>query len=89
MPNPNARITIAVAVVCLAAWLGAWFKSVGGWQPPTLFFAAALCSTQAVLVGWVVTAVSTRRDYETRCRRCRYILRGLTEPRCPECGETI
>ena len=22
-----------------------------------------------------------------RCRRCGYILRGLTEPRCPECGE--
>lgn len=26
---------------------------------------------------------------ETRCRKCRYILRGITEPRCPECGERI
>jgi amino acid transporter len=26
---------------------------------------------------------------ETRCRRCGYILRGITEPRCPECGEHI
>src|SRR5262245_58493926 len=26
---------------------------------------------------------------ETRCRKCGYILRGLTEPRCPECGERI
>lgn len=26
---------------------------------------------------------------ETRCRRCGYILRGLSEPRCPECGERI
>ena len=26
---------------------------------------------------------------ETLCRRCGYILRGLTEPRCPECGEPI
>jgi len=26
---------------------------------------------------------------ETRCRRCGYVLRGLTEPRCPECGERI
>ncbi len=26
---------------------------------------------------------------ETRCRKCGYILRGITEPRCPECGERI
>jgi hypothetical protein len=29
------------------------------------------------------------KDIETRCRKCDYILRGLTEPRCPECGERI
>lgn len=28
-------------------------------------------------------------DGETRCRRCGYILRGISEPRCPECGERI
>jgi len=26
---------------------------------------------------------------ETRCRRCRYELRGLSQPQCPECGEPI
>ena len=26
---------------------------------------------------------------ETRCRKCGYILRGLTEPVCPECGQAI
>lgn len=26
---------------------------------------------------------------ETRCRKCRYILKGLSAPRCPECGEPI
>ena len=30
-----------------------------------------------------------RAGKETRCRKCGYILRGLTEPRCPECGERI
>lgn len=30
-----------------------------------------------------------RPDNETRCRQCGYILRGITEPRCPECGERI
>jgi hypothetical protein len=28
-------------------------------------------------------------DGETRCRKCGYILRGITEPRCSECGEKI
>ncbi len=28
-------------------------------------------------------------DTELRCRKCGYNLRGLTEPRCPECGEAI
>ena len=31
----------------------------------------------------------SRFDGETRCRKCRHILRGLSEPRCPECGERI
>ena len=28
-------------------------------------------------------------DGETHCRKCGYILRGITEPRCSECGERI
>jgi uncharacterized paraquat-inducible protein A len=28
-------------------------------------------------------------DGETRCRKCGYILRGISEPRCSECGEVI
>jgi len=28
-------------------------------------------------------------DNETRCRKCGYILKGITEPRCSECGERI
>jgi hypothetical protein len=28
-------------------------------------------------------------DGELRCRKCGYILRGISEPRCPECGEAI
>ncbi len=34
-------------------------------------------------------AGSLPRDRETRCRECGYILRGITEPRCPECGERV
>ncbi len=38
-------------------------------------------------------AFTTRRwgttppDNGTRCRKCGHILRGITEPRCMECGE--
>ena len=28
-------------------------------------------------------------DGHTRCGKCGYILKGLTEPRCSECGEKI
>ena len=28
-------------------------------------------------------------DAETRCRKCGYILQGISEPRCPDCAERI
>lgn len=28
-------------------------------------------------------------DGHTHCGKCGYILNGLTEPRCPECGQAI
>jgi hypothetical protein len=45
----------------------------------------------AVVIG-VLVAVGMpgpSPDIEPRCRKCRYMLRGLKEPRCPECGEPI
>lgn len=47
-------------------------------------------------VGTAATAVLMHlltprepRDGHTRCGKCGYILKGLTEPRCSECGERI
>lgn len=28
-------------------------------------------------------------DHECRCRKCGYILKGISEPKCSECGEPI
>jgi hypothetical protein len=49
-----------------------------------------------VLIAFGTFALLTRffgpeqaNDGETRCRKCGYILRGITEPRCSECGEII
>ena len=62
----------------------AWLSGLG--------VAAFFCST---IAGVGVYALAThwfgprRADDETRCRTCGYILRGIMEPRCPECGERI
>lgn len=46
-------------------------------------------------ISIAIYGILTWRQYksaglgETRCRRCSYILRGISEPRCPECGEKI
>lgn len=51
--------------------------------PPVLF------ATGAFTLLDIHRRAARHGDDETRCRRCQYILRGLTEPRCPECGERI
>ena len=50
----------------------------------------------AALIGIIVYAALTRlsrikteEPLVTRCRKCQYILHGLSAPRCPECGEPI
>lgn len=46
----------------------------------------------AITVGIITyhfLMVQGRPDGDTRCRKCHYLLRGITEPRCPECGERI
>lgn len=48
--------------------------------------AAVALSTYGILTALFGGA---HRDSETRCRKCGYILRGITEPRCPECSERI
>ncbi len=62
----------------------------GGFE--ILFILTGLLTCIGIPAGVVVLVVlQTRkqRDRETRCRKCGYILRGISEPRCPECGERI
>ena len=56
----------------------------------TILVFAPACTT--VMAVYAISCRSTSRATDkqhTRCRRCDYILRGITEPRCPECGERI
>ena len=57
---------------------------------------AMLLITPPIILAFVVYGVLTgylvaKRypDDQTRCRKCGYILKGITEPRCSECGERI
>ncbi|MFH1746410.1 MAG: hypothetical protein ABIG44_05125 [Planctomycetota bacterium] len=47
---------------------------------------AAICAL--LLYSWLVPA-GRRHDEYLHCLRCGYILKGLSEPRCPESGERI
>ena len=87
----NRVVTIALAISAAGVWvltlrprlLLTYFDS-------DLFLACAITLSVAACLGWVLLCVSEiRRDDETRCRNCRHILRGISEPRCPECGERI
>lgn len=52
----------------------------------------SLCLVVSLTVYGVLTRrTDARRIYarETCCRQCGYVLRGISEPRCPECGERI
>lgn len=45
----------------------------------------ALVSTPATIISLILYKKLTELRSGT-CRTCSYALRGLTEPRCPECG---
>jgi hypothetical protein len=60
-------------------------------EDAAVFFLLALpCAIVGIFAYAALSYASrSRHDKETHCRKCHYILRGITEPRCPECGERI
>lgn len=90
MKTANWIATLVLAAAALAAWGLAAFEAWRVFSVPPAHLALCYALTAVACLGWVLTWLSVRRpDNETRCRKCGYILRGLTEPRCPECGERI
>ncbi|GMU24133.1 MAG: hypothetical protein AMXMBFR13_42100 [Phycisphaerae bacterium] len=61
----------------------------GIWLP--IFFIAAVPVAAGVATYGILARLYGPRPCgsDTRCRKCSYILRGISEPRCPECGEQI
>jgi hypothetical protein len=82
------------ALVCIPLLVVAFVVGMfyGGRAPTDTAFLFCYCIVVMpvqLFTIWVYTTGKPRWDYETRCRKCGYILRGIREPRCPECGERI
>jgi hypothetical protein len=91
------RATIGVLAGALGGWLLirtvlSWVRAPVadiwiGWGPLVLLQITPVCA-YGLMTRWL----HPRRellDGETHCRKCGYILRGIPEPRCSECGERI
>lgn len=100
-----ARHAIAVcAGVILALFLNMIYTSIYLWYmnvqvPPgywrmmlvnTLLMGVPINTLVCLTVSLIYAAIlSPDHDPECRCRRCGYILKGLSKLECPECGEKI
>lgn len=91
--TPRVWPATVYGLVCGTALGGAFFLSSAsvlpltiksmGWLLGALFFCAAVCNS--------VARVRVAHDFVSlpdvrKCDACGYDLRGLTQPRCPECG---
>lgn len=78
----------------LAAALNALFQVLVEFLYPDVARYTLVCLL-ALIPGVVSLAVFARltprrrSDGMIHCLRCDYVLKGLSEPRCPECGERI
>ncbi len=89
------RIIVSVIVGGIAGFavyrLGLIVMSRSGSADQRWFFLLSIFLTGPI-IATVLARVLTpkaRLDGHTRCGKCGYILKGLTEPRCSECGERI
>jgi hypothetical protein len=70
-------------------WPAAW-NAAFALAPPLLCAIAAWLAAAATFAACGGLGPLRRfRDGRTRCGHCGYILSGLREPRCPECGRAI
>ncbi len=93
------RIIVSVIVAAIAGLALHWAYTllfIRGWTssiPRWLFFVSfAVAFVPGPIIATVLAHVLTpreKKDGHTRCGKCGYILKGLTEPRCSECGERI
>ena len=90
MRRVNAVVTIILAILAVVSWGVGLIRAWQLWNMPVFHTAFPILITACACLGWfLLTWSDIRRDGECRCRKCGHILRGLSEPRCPECGAPI
>jgi len=80
-----------IASLFWSVWPSQWYLT---YSPEAPFNYVLFWIVPTIIVGVLAFAVITYylkspTSRETLCRKCGHILRGITEPRCPECGERI
>ena len=92
MRKLNITITLTFAGIAILGWVHVTFRVyvLSFFNPPLIYIVVPCVFSVLAAVGWVLIAIGEGRgDGETHCRKCGYILRGLSEPRCSECGEPV
>ena len=91
MHEHNVTITKTLAIASLLYWtLIAIFPTRLIISYPDVQVPFGLGLLTLTGLGWIMIRWSDRTETGvTRCRVCRHILQGLSQPRCPECGEHI
>ena len=74
-------VAINVINAVATGTIGYWYATFG--------LSGYLVAPAVATVLTHLLAPKETKDGHTRCGKCGYILKGLTEPRCSECGERI
>ncbi|HUU83147.1 MAG TPA: hypothetical protein VM243_06545 [Phycisphaerae bacterium] len=83
-------LTIPSHAQKLVNWALPGNPSVGVLGLVTDALVGVIIAVPGVLVATALALyVRDHHPGETRCRRCGRLLKGLSTPRCPGCGETI
>ena len=101
MERANRVVTVVLAILAMLLWAQGWWHAArpyffgGVWHgsdQPSFAYPRAMATVLSVCacLGWVLMNLREALSWgEPRCRKCRYILHGVSEPRCPECGTAI
>lgn len=90
MQKVTKNITLVLSIVAAGIWVGLLWRTFPYFTCAANQLRIPVWLSVFAALGWVLLHLrEIRGDDETRCRKCRHILRGISEPRCPECGERI